>query len=90
MSSSTENENSESDCEKSNSFERQIWIFMNETIINLLSSLYDGEIKSSTEESLHQLLESLLTRLNSLNILVPQMTNGPVSSDVQKRYTGMV
>lgn len=89
MSSSTDNENSESDYEKSNTYEREIWTFMNNTIISLISSLDSGEITTDTEQSLHQLLESLLTRFNSLNILVPQMTNGPAPKDVQRKYTGM-
>jgi hypothetical protein len=64
---------------------------MNNTIIALFSTLDDEEtITACTEESLHQLLESLLCRFNNLNILVPQMTNGFISKDVQRRYTGQL
>ncbi|XP_011503709.1 PREDICTED: serine/threonine-protein kinase atr-like [Ceratosolen solmsi marchali] len=69
-------------------YEQQIWTFMNNTIIALFSTLHDEKaITTCTEESLHQLLESLLSRFNNLNILVPQMTAVPISKDVQKRYT---
>lgn len=91
MSSSTDNENSESDGEKSNLYDRNLWTCMNKTIIDVLFELDSEEITPCTEYSLMQLLDSLLTRFhcNSLNILVPQMTIDPIPRDVQQRHTGM-
>ncbi|XP_014204493.1 serine/threonine-protein kinase ATR [Copidosoma floridanum] len=77
---------SDSSSDSSLIHERQLWTFMNNTIITLFSTLNDKTLTPCTEESLCQLLESLLCRFNNLNILVPQITNGPPSKDVQRKY----
>ncbi|OXU29026.1 hypothetical protein TSAR_005154 [Trichomalopsis sarcophagae] len=64
-------------------YERQIWVVMNNTFLTIFPTL-DYE---NSEDSLHQLLESLLCRFNNLNILVPPLTNNPIPKDVQRRYT---
>ena len=72
----------------------QLWEFINNTIIILFPSFEDEKKITSTEElQLNQLLASLYNNLNNLmhnnlNILVPPVTNYPVSSDIQQQYTG--
>ena len=70
-------------------FELQIWTHINNTIIALFPQLNDEKASIACDEQLHQLLESLLCRFNTLNLLVPSLTNDPISKEVQQSYKGI-
>ncbi|XP_058804986.1 serine/threonine-protein kinase ATR-like [Phymastichus coffea] len=66
---------------------RQVWSFMNTTIITLLSNIGGSKSTIAEDTSFYALFDLLLSKKNELDILAPRIINNFVSKNVQQSYT---